>query len=125
MSKTILIAEDNPTNMKLLNDILGFKGYVIIQANNGKIALDKIRENKDILNLVLMDLQLPEMDGISVIKAVKSDNATKHIPIFVISAYAMENDIKNAMDAGCDQYITKPINVENFIKTINEFFSQV
>lgn len=123
--KTIFIAEDNPTNMKLINDILSYQGYAIIQATDGKMALERIKENKDIIDLILMDVQLPEMDGISVIKKIKSDDSTKNIPIFVISAYAMENDIKNAREAGCNEYITKPINVQNFIKLVNEVFSPV
>ena len=91
--KTILIAEDNLTNMKLINDVLNFQGYTIIQATDGKMALDKIRENNDIIDLVLMDVQLPEMDGISVIKALKADNSTKNIPIFV------RNSFKSTLDS--------------------------
>ena len=119
---TILISEDNPVNMKLLRDILTFQEYDIIEAYDGKSALDMIRDNKDKLDLILMDLQLPELDGLEVIKIVKSDDSTKHIPIFVISAHAMESDIKKALKAGCDNYIIKPINIEGFIEKINAFF---
>ena len=122
MSKTIFIAEDNPTNMKLLKDILSFQGYSIIEASDGESAVKKILENREKINLVLMDIQLPLMSGLDVIKTLKAEDSAKHIPVFVISAYAMENDIKNAMDAGCINYITKPINIESFLKTINEFF---
>lgn len=119
---TILISEDNPINMKLIRDILSFQGYEIIEANDGKSALDKIKKFKDKIDLILMDMQLPEMDGLQVIKLVKSDAATKCLPIFVISAHAMESDIKKAIKAGCNNYITKPINIEDFLGKINAFF---
>jgi CheY-like chemotaxis protein len=119
---TILIAEDNPTNMKLLRDILNFQGYEIIETYDGKSAVEQIKQNKDKIDLILMDLQLPEMDGIEVIKLVKSDDSTKHLPVFVISAHAMESDMRKALKAGCNNYITKPINLEDFIGKINAFF---
>jgi len=119
---TILISEDNPVNMKLIRDILCYNGYEIIEATDGKIALDLIRKNKNNIDLILMDLQLPEIDGFEVIKIVKSDDSTKNLPIFVISAHAMESDIKKALKAGCNNYITKPINLEDFIDKINAFF---
>jgi two-component system, cell cycle response regulator DivK len=119
---TILIAEDNPTNMKLIRDVLIFSGYEIIEAYNGKDALDKIRQNKDIIDLILMDLQLPEIHGLELIKIIKSDDSTKHLTIFVISAYVQESDVKKALKAGCNNYITKPINLEDFLNNINAFF---
>lgn len=119
---TILISEDNITNMKLIKDILLFYEYEVIEAYDGKSALEKIRENKDEIDLILMDLQLPELDGLEVIKLVKSDDSTKNLPIFVISAHAQESDIKKALKAGCNNYITKPINIEDFLFKINTFF---
>lgn len=118
----ILIAEDNPTNMKLLRDILGFQGYEIIETYDGKSAVELIKQNKDKIDLILMDLQLPEMDGIEVIKLIKSDDTTKHLPVFVISAHAMESDMIKAMKAGCNNYITKPIQLQDFLEKINAFF---
>ena len=120
---TILITEDNLSNMKLLKDVLEFQGYQIIEAYDGKAALDNINSYKSIIDLILMDIQLPEIDGLEVIRLVKSDNSTKNIPIFVISAHAMESDIKKAMDVGCNEYITKPINITSFINKINSLFS--
>jgi len=119
---TILIAEDNPINMKLLKDILEYQKYKIIEAYDGKSAIDLIRQNKSNIDLILMDLQLPEINGLEVIKLVKSDDSTKNLPVFVISAHAMEIDMKRAMKAGCNNYITKPINVESFMEKINAFF---
>jgi two-component system, cell cycle response regulator DivK len=119
---TILIAEDNPVNFKLLRDVLTYYNYRIIEAYDGKTAFDKIKEHKNDIDLILMDLRLPEMDGLDVIKAVKDNIHLKKLPIFVISAYAMESDIKSAMEAGCNNYITKPINVEDFLEKIEAFF---
>lgn len=119
---TILISEDNPVNMKLIRDVLVFYGYNIIETHDGKSAIEKIKEHKNDIDLILMDLQLPEIDGLEVIRIVKSDNSTKNLPIFVISAHVQENDIKKALKAGCNNYITKPINLEDFLGKINAFF---
>lgn len=119
---TILISEDNLANMKLIRDVLGFYGYEIIEAYDGKTTLEKIKERKNDIDLILMDLQLPDIGGLEIIKIVKSDDSTKSLPIFVISAYVQESDIKKAMKAGCNNYITKPINLEDFLEKINTFF---
>jgi len=119
---TILISEDNMTNIKLIRDVLLYYNYEVIEAYDGKSTLNKIRELKNELDLILMDLQLPEMDGLEVIRIVKSDDSTKDIPIFVISAYAMDSDIKKALKAGGNNFISKPINLEDFIDKINTFF---
>lgn len=116
---TILISEDNYSNMKLLKDILEFQEYEVIEAYDGNAALSKINSNSDKIDLILMDLQLPEIDGFEVIKTVKSNNNTKNLPIIVISAHAMESDIQKAINAGCCDYITKPINITTFIHKIN------
>lgn len=126
MSKgCILITEDNPSNMKLIRDILNYHGYDILCAENGKMATELIKNNKTRIDLILMDLQLPDMNGLDIVKLVKSDKTTLHIPVFIVSAYAMENDIQKAFEAGCTSYITKPINIESFIKKINEFFENI
>ncbi|MEW5819640.1 MAG: response regulator [Cyanobacteriota bacterium] len=121
---TIFIVEDNLVNMKLIMDLLEFHNYSIIEAYNGKEAMEKIEVHKHEIDLVLMDLQLPEIDGLDLIKAFKNDSSTKHIPIIVISAHVMEADMHKAMEAGCCNYITKPINVEEFVSKIDEFFSE-
>lgn len=120
--KTIFIAEDNPSNMKLVRDILTFQGYNLIEAVDGKEALDKILEFKNEINLILMDIQLPELNGLEIIKELHNDEIAKAIPVMVISAHAMEQDIQNAKKLGCLEYITKPINVPEFMKKISDFF---
>lgn len=119
---TIFIVEDNLINMKLIKDLLSFHKYEIIEAYNGKEALDKMKDHKEIIDLVLMDLQLPEIDGLELIKIFKADETTKHIPIIVLSAHVMESDMHKALEAGCTNYITKPINIEDFVHKIDSFF---
>ncbi len=118
----ILIVEDNPSNLKLIRDILIFQDYSVIEATDGKIALETIEKNYEEIDLILMDLQLPEIGGLEVINRIKNNPDTKNIPIIVVSAHAMESDIKKCYEAGCVDYITKPINVQEFIKKINLFY---
>ncbi|MDD3149283.1 MAG: response regulator [Candidatus Gastranaerophilales bacterium] len=121
MNKTIFIAEDNEINLKLVSDILISQGYSLLTARTGKNALNKIKLNYKKIDLVLMDIQLPEMSGFEVIEELRANNETKFLPIFVLSAHAMEHDLQKAQKAGCDDYITKPIRVTEFIKKINGF----
>lgn len=121
-SKTILIVEDNPTNLKLLRDILNFQKIEVLEAINGKFALESVKENYNKIDLILMDLQLPDINGLEVIQKIKATPESQNIPIIVVSAHAMESDIKKCKEAGCIDYITKPINVQEFINKINSFF---
>jgi len=121
-AKTILIVEDNPTNLKLLRDILNFQKFEVIEAINGKSAVESVQENYNKIDLILMDLQLPDINGLEVIQKIKIMPESENIPIIVVSAHAMESDIKKCKDAGCVDYIIKPINVQEFINKINSFF---
>ncbi len=118
----ILVVEDNHINLKLIQDILETQQYNVIEALDGKIALEIIDENIGTIDLILLDLQLPEIGGLEVIQRLQSKNSTKKIPIIVVSAHAMESDIKKCKEAGCYDYITKPININGFINKINSFF---
>lgn len=119
---TIFIVEDNIVNMKLIRDLLDYHNYSIIEAYNGREAMEKIEVHKEEIDLILMDLQLPEIDGLELIKTFKNDPTISHIPIIVISAHVMEADMHKAMEAGSCNYITKPINVEEFVRKIDDFF---
>ena len=119
--KTILIAEDNDSNLKLMRDILQLQGYELIEARDGEQAIELTIKNKEIIDLILMDLQLPIISGMQAIKALKMSNQTKNLPVFVVSAHAMQSDIEKAREAGCLEYITKPINLSEFIQKINSF----
>lgn len=123
-TKTILIVEDNPTNLKLLRDILNYQKYDVLEATDGEMALQTIEKSHNDINLILMDLQLPKIGGLEVIKSIKSETKSQNIPIIVVSAHAMESDIKKCIEAGCLDYITKPINVQDFINRINSLFSK-
>jgi two-component system, cell cycle response regulator DivK len=118
----ILITEDNPSNMKLMRDVLSFQGYGIIEAVDGKQSIELVKEFKDKIDLILLDIQLPVLNGFEVMEILKADPALKNIPIFVVSAYAMESDIQKAHEFGCESYITKPVNLPDFISKINQFF---
>jgi len=116
MAKTILIVEDNELNMKLFNDLLEAKGYSIIQTRDGREALELARSHKP--DLILMDIQLPEVSGLDVTKWIKEDQETAHIPIIAVTAFAMKGDEERIRQGGCEAYISKPISVSGFIETV-------
>lgn len=119
MPKTILIVEDNDLNMKLFNDLLQANGYNTVQTKSGKEALQLTREHRP--DLILMDIQLPEISGLEVTKRLKADDELKDIPIVAVTAFAMKGDEEKIRDGGCEAYIAKPISVSNFLETIAEF----
>lgn len=121
---TIIVIEDNVVNMKLVKDILTYHKFDILEACNGNEAIEQVEKHKNIIDLIIVDLQLPEIDGFQLIKRFKSDDSTNHIPIMVLSAHAMEVDMNKAMIAGCNEYVTKPINVESFITKVEKYFLQ-
>ena len=119
MSRTILIVEDNELNMKLFHDLLVAHGYSILQANNGHDALRLAREEKP--DLILMDIQLPEISGLEVTRMIKEDEEMKSIPIVAVTAFAMKGDAEKFKQGGCEAYIAKPISVASFIETVRKF----
>ncbi len=116
--KTILIIEDDEKNTKLMRVILEREGYRILSAIEARAGIDMAREHKPFM--VLMDIQLPGLDGLSATRMIKLDSATKDIPVVGVSAHAMEEDIAKALKAGCDGYITKPIDVHSFMERISD-----
>lgn len=118
-SKTILIVEDNELNMKLFNDLLEAHGYGVIQTRDGLSALELARENRP--DLILMDIQLPEVSGIEVTKWLKEDDDLRHIPVIAVTAFAMKGDEEKIREGGCEAYISKPISVVSFLETIDRF----
>ena len=121
MGKTILIVEDEPRNMKLLRDLLQRFGYEILEAPDGeqgvKITMEKIPD------LILMDIMMPKMDGLEATRIIKADNKTKHIPVIALTSYAMKGDREKTLEAGCDGYIAKPIDIQEVLKTIEHFLA--
>nr|WP_293950051.1 response regulator [Sneathiella sp.] len=119
--KTVLIVEDNDLNMKLFHDLLEAHGYNTIQTKDGMEALSLAREHTP--DLILMDIQLPEVSGLEVTKWIKEDETLKSIPVIAVTAFAMKGDEEKIREGGCEAYIAKPISVENFLNTVKEFLS--
>jgi two-component system cell cycle response regulator DivK len=119
MSKTVLIVEDNELNMKLFRDLLEAHGYKTLQTRNGIEALSLAREHSP--DLILMDIQLPEVSGLDVTKWLKEDEHLRHIPVIAVTAFAMKGDEERIREGGCEAYISKPITVSMFLDTIRQF----
>lgn len=118
MQKTILIVEDNDLNMKLFRDLLEAHEYTVVGANNGKDGFDLAQKHRP--DLILMDIQLPEVTGLEVTKWIKDDAELTDIPVIAVTAFAMRGDEKKFLDGGCMDYIAKPISVANFIATVKK-----
>ena len=119
MAKTVLIVEDNELNMKLFHDLLDAHGYRTLQTRNGLDALKFAREHRP--NLILMDIQLPEISGLEVTKWLKDDEELRDIPVVAVTAFAMKGDEERIREGGCEAYLSKPISVGKFIETIRHF----
>ena len=120
MPKSVMIVEDNELNMKLFNDLLESRGYAVIQTRNGMEALDLARAHMP--DLILMDIQLPEVSGLVVTKWLKDDEQLAHIPVVAVTAFAMKGDEERILQGGCEGYISKPISVSHFLETIAQYF---
>ena len=118
MPKTVMIVEDNELNMKLFNDLLESRGYAVIQTRNGMEALDLARAHHP--DLILMDIQLPEVSGLVVTKWLKDDDELAHIPVIAVTAFAMKGE-ERILQGGCEGYISKPISVPHFLETIARY----
>lgn len=119
MPKTILIVEDNELNMKLFTDLLQAHGYKTVPTSEGAAVIGLMQEHKP--DLVLMDIQLPEISGLDVTRMIKSDPELRTIPVIAVTAFAMKGDEEKIRQGGCDAYITKPISVATFISTIQQY----
>ena len=104
----VLIVDDNPTNLKLVSYLVKSHGHDVATASDAEAALDSIADQRP--TLILMDLQLPGIDGLELTRRLKADPATRSIPIIALTAYAMKGDLEKALAAGCDDYVTKPID---------------
>jgi CheY-like chemotaxis protein len=117
--ETILIVDDNATNLKLARVLLAREGYTIVTAGDAEEAIEVLKSCAP--RLILMDIQLPGMDGLSLTRRLKADPATKHITIVALTAYAMKGDDQKALDAGCDGYITKPLDLDKLPSLIARY----
>ncbi len=119
MTKKVLIVEDNELNLKLFRDLMEAHGLNTLESRDGKDAV-KLAE-KERPDLIVMDIQLPKVSGIDVIKEIKEHKSLRHIPIVAVTAFAMREDEEKIMESGCEAYVAKPISVEPFINTIEQY----
>ena len=115
----ILYVEDNPDNRNLINRVLMAEGYAVIEAINAKQALDKLASHR--VNLILMDINMPEMDGYTLTAKIKSMERYSKIPIIAVTANVMRGDREKSLEAGCDGYIQKPIDIDTLPQQIERF----
>ena len=120
-SRKVLIVEDNDLNMKLFNDLLEAHGYYTLQTKDGVEALRMARQHHP--DLILMDIQLPEVSGLEVTKWLKEDDDLRTIPVVAVTAFAMKGDEEKIRNGGCEAYIAKPISVAGFMRTVERFLS--
>jgi len=117
--KSVLIVEDNELNMKLFHDLLHAHGYETILTRHGLDAIALARSHRP--NLILMDIQLPEISGLEVTRWLKEDDDLKDIPVVAVTAYAMKGDEERIRSGGCEAYVSKPISVSMFLDTVRRF----
>jgi two-component system, cell cycle response regulator DivK len=119
---TVLIVEDNELNMKLFNDLLTAHGYDTLQTGDGREALALARRHRP--DLILMDIQLPQISGLEVTRQLKEDADLKQIPIIAVTAFAMKGDREKMREGGCEDYIAKPISIAGFLATVERFLAR-
>ena len=122
MAKTVLIVEDNELNMKLFHDLLDAHGYRTLQTRNGMDALRIARERRP--DLILMDIQLPEVSGLEVTRWLKDDEELRDIPVIAVTAFAMKGDEERIRQGGCEAYISKPISIATFLDTVRRYLGE-
>lgn len=122
MKKRILIVEDNDLNLKLFRDLLMAHGYETLETKDGLEAIMLTRNERP--DLVLMDIQLPEISGLDVTRRLKSDESISNIPIVAVTAFAMKDDEEKILSAGCEAYISKPISIVPFLNTVRRFLGE-
>ena len=122
MGRVILIVEDDSRNLKLIRDLLQIRGYTTFEATNGKQGVDMARAKMP--DLILMDIQMPLMDGFEAISILKADPVTKSITIIALTAFAMQGDREKCMEAGFNDYITKPLDTRAFMTKVKEYLGK-
>jgi two-component system, cell cycle response regulator DivK len=120
-AKRILIVEDNELNLKLLNDILEVHGYDTMVTGSGTMALDLARQFHP--DLILLDIQLPDISGMDVARHLKAEEQTRDIPLVAVTAFAMQGDRRMILESGCDEYVAKPIDIHDFLALVVRYTS--
>ena len=122
MNKTILVVEDQEDNRQILRDLLASSGFLMIEAHDGQQALAMARSQRP--DLILMDIQLPVVDGYEATRSIKRDPELKHIPVIAVTSYALSGDEERAREAGCDAYVAKPYSTRHLLTKIGQFLEQ-
>src|SRR5918998_5070006 len=122
MAKTVMIVEDNELNMKLFNDLLRANGYSTMPMRNGYDALDALKEHRP--DLIIMDIQLPEISGLEVTRIIKQDENLRDIPVIAVTAFAMKGDEERIRQGGCEGYLSKPISVASFMQAVKSYVGE-
>jgi two-component system cell cycle response regulator DivK len=117
--KKVLIVEDNQLNAKLFSDILEFNGYKILCLDDGIDLIKKLEGFSP--DIILMDIQLPTISGFDLIKIIRNNAKFKDVPIIAITAFVFKEEIEKIMKAGCNEYLSKPIDIKNFVATVNKY----
>lgn len=121
MGRLILVVEDEPKNVKLVRDLMEANGYTVIEAYDGKQGVDMaIAEKPD---LIFMDVMMPVMDGYEATRLIKANSATKAIPVVALTSHAMKGDREKALESGCDDYMSKPIDIKELLKMVKKYLS--
>ncbi len=121
MSKTVLIVEDNELNMKLFQDLLEAHDFQTLQTRNGHDVMEMAHKHHP--DLILMDIQLPGVSGLDITKELKQDDTLKSIPVIAVTAFAMKGDEQKIREGGCEDYISKPISVTDFLNVVQKYLS--
>jgi two-component system cell cycle response regulator DivK len=121
MTKKILVVEDTEDNRQILRDLLGMAGYDTIEANDGAEGVARAREHRP--DLILMDIQMPVMDGYEATRRIKADPTLKQIPVIAVTSYALSGDEEKAREAGCDGYIAKPYSPRQMLAKVREILA--
>jgi two-component system cell cycle response regulator DivK len=122
MGRVILIVDDDPRALKLLRDLLQIRGYTTLEATDGKQGVDMARAKMP--DLIFMDMQMPVMDGFEATNILKADPVTKNIPVIALTACAMQGDREKCMEAGCNDYIAKPLDTRAFVTKVKEYLEK-
>jgi two-component system cell cycle response regulator DivK len=118
-NKTILLVEDDFMNMKLAQHVLESEGYTVVKATTGQEALQQISNTYP--DLILMDIQLPDIDGMTLVRIIRAKDTTRETTILALTACAMKGDREKILKTGYNDYISKPISVEKFISTVRRY----
>jgi len=121
MNQRIMVVEDQEDNRQILRDLLGNNGYELIEAWDGEAALTTLASQRP--DLILMDIQLPGIDGYEVTRRIKADPGLRAIPIIAVTSYALSGDAEKAFDAGCDAYVTKPYSPRQLLAKVREYLA--